>query len=305
MTGTQRCQVLCEKFQTNLVKRAEVARLEAEELGRQKMAQLLKEEKFTDRTKCSHKCSSSSGSSSSCSSSDSESNSDSENSDSSFENMSRSDSANKELERRKKHPRRLDDELWHNEPGLMNDGPVCRCSVKARRFGIRHGFYPGENHIPLCDPFSNNRQKLHHYRITITPAKNFLVNTPTVINHDGHEYLFEGFSLLSHSPIDLKIPPCRVIRFNIRYDVFLEDEKFPESFCVKELMLLEQYVFREILELVDFKYDWMEVGSCPQFHLFPRFVRLLPDNGKEILSISRVRNFRTKQSSLLVAVFIW
>jgi hypothetical protein len=26
----------------------------------------------------------------------------------------------------------------------MNDGPLCRCSLKARRSGIRHSIYPGE-----------------------------------------------------------------------------------------------------------------------------------------------------------------
>lgn len=201
---------------------------------------------------------------------------------------SRSGAANRELEKRKLHPRRLHTELWHNDPGLMNDGPLCRCSAKARRFGIRHGYYPGEPNIPLCDPFSTNKNNLVHYRITISPAKNFLVKTPTVINHDGHEYIFEGFSLLSHSKVDLQLPPCRVIRFNIRYDVFVAEEKFPESFCVRELQLFETYVFREVLELLDLKYDWNDGDSCAPFHLMPRFVRQLPDNGKEILSMNRV-----------------
>lgn len=26
----------------------------------------------------------------------------------------------------------------------MNDGPLCKCSAKARRTGIRHSIYPGE-----------------------------------------------------------------------------------------------------------------------------------------------------------------
>lgn len=203
-------------------------------------------------------------------------------------NMTRSDTANRELERRKKHPRRLHAELWHNDPGLMNDGPVCRCSAKARRFGIRHGFYPGEKGVTSCNPFTNNKGSLYHYRITISPPKNFLISTPTVINHDGHEYIFEGFSIFSHYKLDLSLPPCKVIRFNIRYDVFVEEERFPESFCVQELMLFETYLFREILELVDLKYEWGEDSSCPQFHLMPRFVRQLPDNGQEILAMSRV-----------------
>jgi hypothetical protein len=209
-------------------------------------------------------------------------------SDDDCEGMSRSGAASRELQKKKMHPRRLHPELWHNDPGLMNDGPVCRCSAKARRYGIRHGFYPGEDATPMCNPYSNNRSNLFHYRITISPAKNFLTKTPTVIKHDNHEYLFEGFSLFSHAKVDLKLPPCRVIRFNILYDIFIVEEKFPDSFCVKELDLFETYLFREILELLDLKYDWNEQGSCPPFHLMPRFVRQLPDNGKEILSMNRV-----------------
>ncbi len=32
-----------------------------------------------------------------------------------------------ELERKKQHPARLHPELWFNDPGEMNDGPLCRC----------------------------------------------------------------------------------------------------------------------------------------------------------------------------------
>ena len=32
-----------------------------------------------------------------------------------------------ELERKKQHPSRLHPELWFNDPGEMNDGPLCRC----------------------------------------------------------------------------------------------------------------------------------------------------------------------------------
>lgn len=263
-----------------------VLREEAELLGEQKMAELARSSCNTDSSSSSNGggCGEDDEDSDSSCSNDSSSSSDDEEKMS----MTRSDSANRELERRKKHPRRLHEELWHNDPGLMNDGPVCRCSAKARRFGIRHGFYPGEDRIPTCDQFTNNKDRLFHYRITISPAKNFLISTPTVINHDGHEYIFEGFSMFSHYKLDLTLPACKVIRFNIKYDVFVAEEKFPESFCVKELHLFETYLFREILELVDLKYDWNDETGCSQFHLMPRFVRQLPDNGQEILGMCRV-----------------
>ena len=39
----------------------------------------------------------------------------------------------------------------------MNDGPLCKCSAKARRTGIRHSIYPGEEvwHAVNKSPFPN------------------------------------------------------------------------------------------------------------------------------------------------------
>lgn len=39
----------------------------------------------------------------------------------------------------------------------MNDGPLCKCSAKARRTGIRHSIYPGEEvwHAMNKSPFHN------------------------------------------------------------------------------------------------------------------------------------------------------
>jgi ribonuclease-3 len=82
-----------------------------------------------------------------------------------------------ELERKKQHPRRLHPELWFNEPAQLNDGPICRCSLKARRAGIRHLAYPGEEELNLdkCHRHTNNGDKLYHYRIKIMPHTNFLL----------------------------------------------------------------------------------------------------------------------------------
>ena len=59
----------------------------------------------------------------------------------------------------------------------MNDGPSCRCSAKARKIGIRHGIYQGEEEavLPELDPATNNSKVLHHYKITISPPTNFLI----------------------------------------------------------------------------------------------------------------------------------
>lgn len=106
-----------------------------------------------------------------------------------------------------------------NEPGEMNDGPLCRCSLKSKKSGIRHGIYPGEEHLTPCNIGSNSADKLYHYRITISPPTNFLIKTPTIIHHDEHEFIFEGFSMFSHHPLE-KLPNCKVHKiyfvFNVR-----------------------------------------------------------------------------------------
>lgn len=268
---------MISKFEVALVERVTANRLEAERLGAEKM-----EEATRHNTEKSNSSSDSDSGGSSSSSDSSESSSDEE------KPLSRSDKAHQELQRRTLHPRRLHKDLWHNDPGLMNDGPVCRCSPKAKRFGIRHGFYPGESPMQSCNKFSNNPNNLYHYRITVSPLKNFVVDKPTVIAHDGHDYKFEGFSLLSHYPVTLRdLPPCSVIRFNIRYDISVVEEKPLDSFCVSELDVLTRYLFTELLELVDLKLG-VEGEQCPIYHIFPRFTRNLPDNGKELLPIIRV-----------------
>lgn len=146
------------------------------------------------------------------------------------------DSCMEELSRKIQHPYRLHHDLWFNDSGEMNDGALCRCSAKSRRTGIRHGVYPGEDGFSKCNINTNNSNKLYHYRITISPPTNFLTQTPTIIKHDKHEFIFEGFSLLSHSPIG-ELPTCKVIRFNIEYTILYIEEKMPENFTIKELDL--------------------------------------------------------------------
>ncbi|KAL2085751.1 hypothetical protein ACEWY4_019071 [Coilia grayii] len=208
-----------------------------------------------------------------------------------------------EIKRKKAHPDRLHEELWYNDPGQMNDGPLCKCSAKARRTGIRHSIYPGEEPVKICRAMNNNAGKLFHYRITVSPPTNFLTDRPTVIEYDDHEYLFEGFSLFSHMPLT-NIPLCRVIRFNIDYTIHFIEEMAPENYCVRGLELFAGYLFKDILEL----YDWnltdpesdSEAPGCQKFHFMPRFVRFLPDGGKEVLSMHQVLLYVLRSSKPLV-----
>ncbi|XP_038652450.1 ribonuclease 3 [Scyliorhinus canicula] len=208
-----------------------------------------------------------------------------------------------EIKRKKAHPDRLHEELWYNDPGQMNDGPLCKCSAKAKRTGIRHSIYPGEEANDGCRPITNNAGTLFHYRITVSPPTNFLTDRPTVIEYDDHEYIFEGFSLFSHTPLN-NIPLCRVIRFNIDYTIHFIEEMMPENFCVKGLEMFASFLFKDILEL----YDWNIHGpvfengtlSCPRFHFLPRFVRSIPDSGKEVLSMHQVLLYLLRNSKPLV-----
>ncbi|XP_014259124.1 ribonuclease 3 [Cimex lectularius] len=226
--------------------------------------------------------------------------SDSDSSTESGEETDEEEGIMEELERKKSHPDRLHSELWYNDPGEMNDGPLCRCSAKAKRSGIRHNIYAGELSLDKCDIFTNNADKLYHYRITVSPPTNFLIKTPTIIEHDQHEFIFEGFSMFSHKPLE-NLPVCKVIRFNIEYTILYIEEKLPEHFIVRELDLFYEFLFKELLELVDL--DFKAAGDsqgCSQFHFMPRFVRELPENGKELLSMNEVLSHLLRSSKPLV-----
>ncbi|KAH8254960.1 hypothetical protein KR038_012055 [Drosophila bunnanda] len=284
--GRVRLEKLCDLFDEELLQRAERVR--------QKLPVYVPPPRKARRRVCKHKHKSEACSSSSSSDEDSD--------EDAFK--IEQDCCMEELSRKVQHPQRVHADLWHNDAGEMNDGPLCRCSAKSRRIGIRHGIYPGETGYKVCDRNSNNAGKLFHYRISISPPTNFLTKTPTIIKHDEHEFLFEGFSLLSHVRLT-DLPVCKVIRFNIEYTIEYEEEKMPENFTIHELDLFFKYLFHELLELVDFNLmpnaaSEGTTESCPAFHFLPRFVRELPDNGKEVLAMCEVLRYLLDNSAQLV-----
>lgn len=291
LVATKRMKDLEDKFEQELIQRAQTvrdARPKVEEPSRPRPK--VHFHKHSCRHHTSHGQSDESSSCSSSSDSSSESSDDEKNGDDWLD----------ELNKKKKHPYRLHEELWYNDPGEMNDGPLCRCSIKSRRTGIRHDKYPGEMPIPSCDPESNNSDKLYHYRITMSPPTNFLTKCPTIIEYDNHEYIFEGFSLFSHSKLE-NIPLCKVIRFNIEYSIHIIQEEFLQNFTVRSMDLFTRFLFLEILELVDM--NWKGPGGpehCNRFHLMPRFARSLPENGKEILSMNEVLGYLLRSSKPLI-----
>lgn len=191
-----------------------------------------------------------------------------------------------EIERKQKVPNRLHSELWFNEYKQGNDGPICRCSNDDRKFGIRHQMFYGEKPIPPCNKWTNNAGRLFHYRISLTPETNFLLKEPTIITYDDHDYIFEGFSVLSHVSLS-NVNDCIVVYHNIDYAIGLEEEAPLEHFTIEELDLLQQYLLIDICELYDIQWRPLNLkddqSTCTCYHFFPRFARTLPDNGKELL----------------------
>lgn len=62
-------------------------------------------------------------------------------------------------------------------------------------------------------------------------------------------------------------------------------------------------MFVELLELYDFSLKPSLAGekeSCDSYHFYPRFVRELPENGKEVLAMSHVLRYLLDNSGPLV-----
>ncbi|GBP09116.1 Ribonuclease 3 [Eumeta japonica] len=155
MQQTQKLTRLCETFFVKLIERGRKARPEIDELPP------LKPQK---PKLCKHKFGNDKLSSSS--SSDSEESLDEDGL------QGYADRVMMELQRKQNHPRRLHPEMWFNNPGEMNGGPLCRCSARARRHGMRHGVYAGEETFPRCILTQNNIDRLYHYRMKASEQMN-------------------------------------------------------------------------------------------------------------------------------------
>ncbi|KFD67209.1 hypothetical protein M514_07574 [Trichuris suis] len=192
--------------------------------------------------------------------------------------------------RKQSHPARLHPDLWFNERGEMNDGPVCRCCWKARQRGVAHYIFAGEKPIEACDPLTNNRNRLYYYKLSVSPDINLTKEySTTKIMYEGREFTFDGYGILCHSEVPTTIPDRLMIRWNIEYKLSLEKEPFPEYFTAEDCCLFWQYFFVDLMELYDV--NLLPSGSCdgcPTFHVIPRFVVKNSDNSIELLPMSAV-----------------
>lgn len=109
MFGTERLNTLVSRFKKELLERGEISRKSQPSYERPAPKHR------HGKGSCSRNCKEQGGHSS-----------DSDSSDEDDDNDSIADVI-EEMERKMKHPARLHQELWFNDPGEMNDGPLCRC----------------------------------------------------------------------------------------------------------------------------------------------------------------------------------
>ncbi|CAF1240066.1 unnamed protein product [Adineta ricciae] len=282
--GTQKLKDLCAKFQTDVLAQREKFRRENKVFDEPDHSNMFyKAKQFGSHSKATKPERKSKDSSSE---SGEEDESEEEEGEATAASLASDNLLTLEIERKQQIPNRLHPELWFNEYKQGNDGPVCRCSDDDRKFGIRHQMFYGEKLITPCNKWNNNAGRLFHYRITLTPKTNFVLKEPTAITYDDHEYIFEGFSVLSHVSLT-NVNDCIVVYHNIDYSVGLEEESPLEHFTIEELDLLQQYLLIDICELYDIQWRPLNndknISTCTCYHFFPRFARILPDNGKELL----------------------
>ncbi|CAF1307302.1 unnamed protein product, partial [Didymodactylos carnosus] len=272
--ATQRLKELCERFKKDVLSQREQFRCESKVFEEKNYWQILHKLKNFGTKKC--RCDSHDSSDSCCDESQDDDEENEKQSDDDGENL-----LTIEIERKKQVPHRLHPDLWFNEYKQGNDGPA----------------------IPLCNSWTNNADRLYHYRITLTPDTNFILKEPTLITYDDHDYTFEGFSVLSHVSL-ANVNDCIVVYHNIDYAIGIEEEKCVEHYTISELDLLQQYIFIDLIELYDIQWKLPNVdltSTCSCFHFFPRFSRQLPQNGgKELLNAAEMLLYFLKHLKPLV-----
>lgn len=65
-------------------------------------------------------------------------------------------------------------------------------------------------------------------------------------------------------------------------------------------MFLEEFLFREVLELVDLDMGKKTEDGCSQFHLLPRWERALGGGGGEVLAMVEVLRHLIRSGGLLL-----
>uniref|UniRef100_A0A8R1HN39 Uncharacterized protein n=1 Tax=Caenorhabditis japonica TaxID=281687 RepID=A0A8R1HN39_CAEJA len=179
-----------------------------------------------------------------------------------------------EIQRKRRHPNALDADTNYNEKGLGNDGPICRCPPETLDRGLKHGFYPGEDKLVKCT--RQDAQHLFHYTLKVTPAPNENQAYKTAMMINGKEFLFEGFSLLTHSPLPPAMTQRPICKNPLECEYELIEEAIPDNCCYPEdTTHLYEYIFHDVFEMLEFDLYPKRLPevfeSCPIIHIMPRF----------------------------------
>ena len=192
------------------------------------------------------------------------------------------------VELRRKERSRLHHDIYPNEAGYFCDKPACTCVGDNKLVGPHHNVFHNDPKYKHCDPDSNNLSSLYHYYIKMTPEHHFFLTEGTKIHYDDHDYIFHGYSLFSHEPLE-NIPAANYTKGQTQYSLEIVEEPPPTSFSVRDCDLLSDFIFHNLLEFFDFslldeRSDDNDEPLCRKFHFLPRFERELPESGIEVLS---------------------
>ncbi|CAI4222182.1 unnamed protein product [Auanema sp. JU1783] len=209
----------------------------------------------------------------------------------------------KEVHRKQTHPSALSPDIIFNEKGMSNDGPVCRCSIRSRKEGLRHSKYVGEKFIPLCNPKSSNSKKLYHYVLKVGVTINSYGLPRTQIMYNNAVYKFEGYSVFFHRPLPEVFPAMPTSRWTTDFDFEFVKESIANCYTVGELEAFYSYLYDETLDFYDvsrYPDEDPDHKGCPYFHIMPRFV-YEKDGRAELLAMCKVIDYLVRSFKPLVS----
>ncbi|EGT47300.1 CBN-DRSH-1 protein [Caenorhabditis brenneri] len=177
-------------------------------------------------------------------------------------------------ERKKTHPNGLHPDISFNEKDIGNDGPECRCPPSIQNNGLKHGYYAGENKVIDCT--RTGGANLYYYTMRVFPAPNDTQIHKTQMQINGDMYTFQGFSLVTHAPLPICMTRRPICMYAMDYEFQLVEEKVPdECFAPEDCDDLQEYIFHEIFEMMNFqlrpKHVPAGIETCPMIHIMPRF----------------------------------
>uniref|UniRef100_A0A1I7U6F2 Ribonuclease 3 n=1 Tax=Caenorhabditis tropicalis TaxID=1561998 RepID=A0A1I7U6F2_9PELO len=178
------------------------------------------------------------------------------------------------IDRKRHHPNGIHSDIPFNERNLGNEGPECRCPPPLQTSGVKHGYYAGENRVVDCT--RTNGSNLHYYLLRVTPAPNDGQFSRTQMMISGDTFSFEGFTLITHSPLPDCMTRRPICKYGMDYEFQLVEELIPDGcFDPEECDVLSKFIFHEIFEMFNFelrpKHLPDSIVSCPMIHVMPRF----------------------------------